>query len=215
MEGKKEPNNCSEFENRIKESFQLVKADLSSLKEKLSAKFNEISERIEEVEKKASKSAIKEEIFDNLDKKINDKFSRLYKKLSEAHSNFKNEMLEFRGEAEKSGIEEIKRIQEEKDSILEKIDEKIASFEKNIFLKLEEKEKETASLKGQLSFLKGRISIIQDSLKKPEEIALPEKEEKDVRGKKIKKLPIEEVKYNKDGVNPGFISKIIDSLAED
>jgi len=190
------------IEERLRTSFQLVSDDidrikekvieirdqcgldnkLEELKEKLSAKFSVINEEIENIKEKAVTK-------DNLDDE---------KKIIEERVD------KFRKEATKTGIKE-----DLYDKLNEKLEEK--------FKKL--KDTEITSLKSQVNFLKSRINVLQSSLNDmgvKESQVKEEKKEKKTTYKEanIKKLPIDSnIKYNKDGVKPSFISKIIDSLS--
>lgn len=204
----------------IKEEIKLIKESLLS-KQKFSEEKSLFQKDIELIKKQITKEGLKEEVYNLVSSEIEEKFSIL-----------KKEILSQQGDFEKKQIEHIKKIEKEKEEIIKEKERQIEKTKKifeeekeNIMNELRkrisERDKEIASYKGQVAFLKGRINIIQESLKEGQikEYGSVKDSKKDKKvfyeEKKIKMLPNEEeIKYNKDGVNPGFISKIIDSLSE-
>jgi len=190
------------IEDRLRTSFQLISEDIDKikekvmqisinednkikdLKEKLTIKFSEIRQEVSDIKE----AAITRSVLEEENKAIETKIDR------------------FRKEATKAGI---------KEDIIAKIKEKFKELQEELE---SNSKKEINSLKSQITLLKGRVNVLQQSLKQEEtkdNVELEKKNKKLIyKETKLKKLPKEDLKYNKNGVKPNFISKIVDSLSE-
>jgi hypothetical protein len=190
------------IEERLRTSFQLVSDDIDKIKTKVIEirDSNKIDEKLNELKEKISTkfSGITEEV-ENIKEKAVTKGN-----LDDEKKIIEDKMDRFRKETTKVGI---------KEDLYEKLGTKLEEKFKKI------KDEEITGLRSQINFLKSRLNILQQSLNEAgiKECKIKEKSDK-TKDKKstyksdIKKLPVENVKYNKDGVKPSFISKIIDSL---
>jgi len=184
-------------------------------KEELTNERLNIENELSILRKQINKTGIKEELTTALEKKIEEIFLNFREEFLAYKENISKKQKEFISSIEKEKAEALK----EKDKEIERMKNSFEQDKKEIISSLnnriEDRDKEIASFKGQVNWLKGRFNLLQSSVKNPEKV---EKEEREVfyKNKNTRKLPInEEIKYNKDGVNPGFISKIIDSLSEE